>query len=46
VLERAYNDAGGATARFNLNLLRRLNAELGASFSASDFRHRAFYDAG
>jgi len=44
VLEAAYNDAAGVTARFNLNLLRRLNAELGGRFDPSAFRHRAFYD--
>lgn len=44
VLEAAYNDAAGATARFNLNLLRRINAELGGRFDPSAFRHRAFYD--
>jgi len=44
VLEAAYNDAAGLTARFNLNLLRRINAELGGRFDPSAFRHRAFYD--
>jgi len=45
VLEAAYDDRAGVTARFNLNLLARLNAELGASFDLSRFRHRARYDA-
>jgi dimethylhistidine N-methyltransferase len=43
VLERAYDDASGVTARFNRNLLVRLNAELGANFDAESFRHVAFY---
>jgi len=45
VLEAAYDDSRGVTARFNLNLLTRLNAELGAAFDVSRFRHRAHYDA-
>jgi dimethylhistidine N-methyltransferase len=44
LLERAYNDAKGATREFNLNLLYRINNELGADFDLSRFRHRAFYD--
>lgn len=44
VLERAYNDAAGVTADFNLNMLRVLNRELGANFELSAFRHHAFYD--
>jgi len=43
-LERAYNDPEGITARFNLNLLTRLNRELEADFDISAFSHRAFYD--
>ncbi len=43
VLEPAYNDAQGITAEFNLNLLRRMNAELGASFDLDGFAHQAFY---
>ncbi len=43
-LERAYNDAAGVTAAFNLNLLRRLNRELGASFDLDAFRHDAIYN--
>jgi dimethylhistidine N-methyltransferase len=45
LLEAAYDDSAGVTARFNLNLLARLNAELDASFDLSRFRHRARYDA-
>jgi dimethylhistidine N-methyltransferase len=44
-LDRAYNDARGVTAAFNLNLLARANRELGADFSPDGFRHHAFYDA-
>jgi dimethylhistidine N-methyltransferase len=44
VLERAYNDAAGVTAEFNLNLLVRLNRELGADFDVAAFRHEAVWD--
>ena len=44
-LERAYNDAAGVTAAFNLNLLVRLNRELGADFDVGAFRHQAVWDA-
>lgn len=40
----AYNDSDGHTAEFNLNLLRRLNKELGANFDLSKFRHAPCYD--
>jgi dimethylhistidine N-methyltransferase len=43
VLERAYDDASGVTARFTLNLLERMNRELGAHFDPSAFRHQAVY---
>lgn len=45
VLDAAYNDAAGVTARFNLNLLQRANAELGADFDLDAFSHHAFYNA-
>ena len=45
VLEPAYNDRQGVTAEFNLNLLRRLNRELGADFDLDQFTHYAFYNA-
>ena len=45
VLDAAYDDAAGVTARFNLNLLARINRELGADFDLARFRHHAFYDA-
>jgi dimethylhistidine N-methyltransferase len=44
VLEKAYNDAAGVTARFNLNLLGRANRELGANFDLTRWRHHAFYN--
>ena len=44
VLEAAYNDAQGVTAEFDLNLLRRVNRELGADFDLDAFEHRAIYD--
>ena len=44
ILDAAYDDARGVTAAFNLNLLRRANAELGANFDMAAFRHRAFYN--
>jgi dimethylhistidine N-methyltransferase len=45
VLEAAYDDALGVTAAFNLNLLRRMNALLGADFRVQDWRHVALFDA-
>ena len=44
ILEPAYNDALGVTAAFNLNLLARMNRELGGHFDVHAFRHLAFYD--
>jgi dimethylhistidine N-methyltransferase len=44
-LERAYNDDAGVTAAFNLNLLRRMNRELGADFDLSRFEHQATWNA-
>jgi dimethylhistidine N-methyltransferase len=43
-LTAAYNDAAGVTARFNLNLLARINRELGADFDLAKFSHQAFYN--
>jgi L-histidine N-alpha-methyltransferase len=40
-LVRAYDDRDGVTAAFNLNVLHRLNRELGANFDTGCFRHRA-----
>jgi dimethylhistidine N-methyltransferase len=44
VIEAAYNDSQGITSEFNLNLLRRINSELGANFAIDQFRHKANYD--
>jgi dimethylhistidine N-methyltransferase len=44
ILEPAYNDRKGVTARFNLGILARVNRELGADFDLSTFRHRAPYN--
>lgn len=44
VLYDAYNDAAGVTARFNLNVLVRINRELGANFDVSSFMHRSVYN--
>jgi dimethylhistidine N-methyltransferase len=43
VLERAYDDSAGVTAEFNLNVLRRLNRDLGADFDLAAFRHQAVW---
>ena len=42
-LEQAYNDSQGFTKAFNLNILRRINRELGSDFDLGLFEHRAFY---
>jgi dimethylhistidine N-methyltransferase len=44
-IEAAYNDRLGVTAEFNLNLLRRINRELGADFDLGQFFHRTRYNA-
>jgi dimethylhistidine N-methyltransferase len=44
ILEPAYNDRKGITARFNLGILARVNRELGADFDLTAFRHRAPYN--
>ena len=43
-LVRAYNDAAGVTAAFNLNLLARINREIDDAFDLDAFRHEAIYD--
>ncbi|HYW69045.1 MAG TPA: L-histidine N(alpha)-methyltransferase [bacterium] len=45
VLEAAYDDRAGVTAEFNLNLLTRINRELGGDFDLSQFRHVAVWNA-
>jgi dimethylhistidine N-methyltransferase len=44
VLQKAYNDSQGVTAKFNLNLLTRINRELGAKFNLACFEHHAFFN--
>jgi L-histidine Nalpha-methyltransferase len=46
LLDAAYNDAAGVTARFNLNLLSRINRQLEGEFDLERFSHRAFFDRG
>jgi L-histidine Nalpha-methyltransferase len=41
----AYDDSEGVTAAFNLNILHRLNRELGANFDATRFRHRVLWNS-
>jgi dimethylhistidine N-methyltransferase len=45
ILNAAYDDAAGVTAKFNLNLLRRINRELGADFDLDAFSHQAFFNS-
>jgi dimethylhistidine N-methyltransferase len=44
VLNAAYSDADGVTAKFNRNLLTRINRELGGTFKLDTFEHHAFYN--
>ncbi|MGE5679919.1 MAG: L-histidine N(alpha)-methyltransferase [Bacillota bacterium] len=44
ILQKAYNDSKGITARFNLNILNRLNKEFGGTFNLRFFRHKAVYN--
>lgn len=44
ILTRAYNDAAGHTRAFNLNVLRRINEELGGNFDLDGFRHCGVYN--
>ncbi len=44
VLKAAYNDQQGVTAKFNLNLLKRINRELGGTFDLGAFEHHAIYN--
>ena len=45
ILNAAYNDKAGVTARFNLNLLARINRELDGDFDLANFSHHAFYNS-
>lgn len=44
ILDRAYNDKNGVTAKFNLNVLSRINKELDGEFRVSNFEHKSFYN--
>ena len=44
ILLEAYDDAAGITAAFNLNLLHRINAEIGGTIPVASFRHRAVWN--
>jgi len=44
VVERAYNDPSGVTARFNKNVLAHLNQKLGSDFDLEKFEHQAVYN--
>jgi dimethylhistidine N-methyltransferase len=44
VLNAAYNDAEGVTKQFNLNILARINRELGGNFDLATFEHHAFFN--
>jgi len=44
ILNKAYNDSAGLTTAFNLNLLKRMNVELGANFDTAKFKHYGFYN--
>jgi L-histidine N-alpha-methyltransferase len=44
LLEAAYNDRNGVTAKFNLNLLNRINKELGGNFILENYSHKSFYN--
>src|SRR5262249_15031150 len=44
VLRAAYNDAAGVTAKFNLNVMARINRELGANFNLKSFEHHAVFN--
>ena len=45
ILERAYDDAAGVTAEFDTNVLRVINAHLGANFDVDEFEHVSYWDA-
>ena len=44
IIEAAYNDAGGVTEEFNLNVLHRINRDLNADIDVDQFRHKAVYN--
>jgi L-histidine Nalpha-methyltransferase len=44
ILNAAYNDSAGITSKFNMNILHRINKELGGEFDTGLFKHHAFYN--
>lgn len=44
ILDSAYNDKNGVTAKFNLNILLRINKELDGEFDVSNYEHKSFYN--
>ncbi len=44
ILHNAYNDTQNTTAKFNLNVLKRINDELGGNFDLDQFKHHAIYN--
>lgn len=44
ILDSAYNDKNGITAKFNFNVLTRINRELDGEFNLSSFEHKSFYN--
>jgi len=44
ILDKAYNDRMGVTAKFNLNVLARINRELEGEFKLASFEHKSFYN--
>ncbi len=44
ILEKAYNDSEGITAKFNKNILKVINTKYGLNFRVNDFEHKAFYN--
>ena len=44
ILHNAYDDSCGITAKFNKNILHRMNSELGANFDLKQFEHHVLYD--
>jgi len=44
IIERAYNDSAGVTAKFNVNMLRHLNREFESDFDLDAWSHEALYD--
>jgi L-histidine N-alpha-methyltransferase len=45
IIEAAYNDRGGITGKFNLNVLSHINRELRADFKTDDFEHLAYFNS-